>query len=78
MVQAYIFINAASSKASSIYKALKSNPKIKQVHLVTGLHDLIAFIEAEDVNKLVRIITDEVQAVDGITKTVTCLAVGTE
>ncbi|OGF58833.1 MAG: hypothetical protein A2Y62_10145 [Candidatus Fischerbacteria bacterium RBG_13_37_8] len=75
MVQAYVFINAASSKANSIFKALKDNPKVKYAHVVTGLHDLIVFVEAEDVNKLVRVITEEIQAVDGITKTVTCLAV---
>jgi DNA-binding Lrp family transcriptional regulator len=78
MVQAYVFINAASSKANSIFKALKNNPKVKQVHIVTGLHDLIAFIEAEDVTKLVKAITDDIQSIDGITKTVTCLAVATE
>lgn len=78
MIQAYVFINAASSKAHSIYKALKGSTKVKHVHVVTGLHDLIAFVEAEDVNKLVKVITDEIQGVEGITKTVTCLAVGME
>ncbi len=75
MVEAYVFINAASSKANSIFNALKSNPKVKQAHIVTGLHDLIAFVQADDVNKLVKLITEEIQSIEGVTKTVTCLAV---
>ena len=48
---------------------------MKKAHLVTGLHDAIAFIQGKSVKDLAKNITNGIHKVPGITKTVTCVVV---
>jgi DNA-binding Lrp family transcriptional regulator len=42
---------------------------------ITGEYDVIAVCEADDVNSIGQMIVDKIQKIDGVFKTVTCLAV---
>jgi DNA-binding Lrp family transcriptional regulator len=42
---------------------------------ITGEYDVIAVCEAPDVNSIGSLIVDKIQKIDGVFKTVTCLAV---
>ncbi len=71
---AYLLINVQSGKELDVYKALKQDNTVKNVHIVTGLHDLICYIEAEQYEDLRDEIIDSIRHVEGITRTVTCIA----
>lgn len=75
MVQAYIFVNVKAGSAEAVIKKLRKKKFVKSAHLVTGLHDAVAFIEGKNVKDLARNITAGVHKVPGITKTVTCVVV---
>lgn len=75
MVQAYVFINIQAGKARDVVGKLRRKKFIKKVHLVTGLHDAIAFIEGKNIKALANNITEGIHKVTGITKTVTCIIV---
>jgi len=75
MVQAYVLINVQAGKAKDVIKKLRSKKFVKEAHLLTGLHDAIAFIEAKSVKTLADSITETIHKVKGITKTVTCIVV---
>jgi len=75
MVQAYVFINVQAGTAKDVVRKLRRKKFVKTVHLVTGLHDAIAFIEGKNLKVLADNITDGIHKVKGITKTVTCVVV---
>ena len=54
---------------------LKQIKGVSSVDTVTGPYDIIAVIGAENLNDIGDIITGEIHALDGISRTVTCLAV---
>ncbi len=75
MIQAYILINVQAGKAKDVIHKLRRKKFVKRAHLLTGLHDAIAFIEGKSVKALADSITEGVHKVKGITKTVTCIVV---
>ena len=75
MTGAYLLINTASGKDVSALKALKKINGVSQVHLCTGLHDIICYIEEKNLKAMGKILIEKVRGIDGITKTVTCIAV---
>ncbi|OQX50895.1 MAG: hypothetical protein B5M53_11675 [Candidatus Cloacimonas sp. 4484_209] len=75
MVQAYILINVQAGKAKDVIAKLRRKKYVKQAHLLTGLHDAIAFVEGKTVKVLADNITEGIHKVKGITRTVTCVVV---
>jgi len=78
-VHGYVLIEAEVGRARSISEAfqrLKSpDAEIVAVDTVTGPYDVIVQLEAEDLDRLGRCITETMQRVDGVQRTTTCLAV---
>lgn len=74
-VGAYVFINVKSGNGMNAVEDIRKVNGVKQAHLVTGLHDVIAYIEAGDVNELGKVIVTQLQKVPGVDRTVTCLTV---
>lgn len=75
MVAAYEFINCDAGKAEIVLKALKKIKGLKQAHVVTGLHDIIAYVEAPTVKELTKLIISKIQGTKGVSRTLTCIVV---
>ena len=77
--RAYILIEAAVGKAKPVAEGISgasfANARIVTVDAVTGPYDVIAVLEAEDLDHLGTAITDGIQQVDGVQRTTTCLVV---
>lgn len=52
MITAYIFIQFGSKDPVEVITAIRKVEGVKQAHVVTGPADIIAFIEAENMEKL--------------------------
>lgn len=76
MVQAYVFIQAAMGKPSAVAEALRQLPEVKSAVVVTGPYDVIALVEAEDLPALGRVITEKIQTIEGVERTLTSLVTG--
>jgi DNA-binding Lrp family transcriptional regulator len=74
-VRAYVLINASAGKAIDVARSLQGVTGIQHADAITGEYDVIAQVEAPDVAGIGTIIVDKIQKVDGVFKTVTCLAV---
>jgi DNA-binding Lrp family transcriptional regulator len=78
-VHGYVLIEAEVGKARAISDALarfkSPDAEIVAVDTVTGPFDVIVQLEAEDLDKLGRCITEGMQRVEGVQRTTTCLAV---
>jgi len=73
--KAFVLIETAGGKTKPVITSLKKMQGIKSVDTVTGPYDVIAIVEAADLNEVGDIITGKIHTVDGISRTVTCLVV---
>jgi len=72
VVQAYILIQTEVGKAATVVETVRSIPGVEEADDVTGPYDVIVKASAEDVDQLGKLVVARVQAVDGITRTLTC------
>ncbi len=73
--KAFVLIETAVGKTKEVVSVLNKMAGLKTVDTVTGPYDIIAVIEADDLNDIGDLITDKIHIIDGIARTVTCLAV---
>ncbi|MBU0573380.1 MAG: Lrp/AsnC ligand binding domain-containing protein [Candidatus Margulisiibacteriota bacterium] len=72
---AYILIEAMPGKAIELYNLGKSLPGVREIHMVTGPYDLIAFVEADDLKAMGEMIVKKIQATGFVARTLTCITV---
>ena len=73
--KAFLLIETAVGKTKEVVSILKKMEGLKSVDTVTGPYDIIAVLEAEDLNKIGDLITDKIHTIEGISRTIACLAV---
>ena len=74
--KAFVLIETAVGKTKGIVSSLKDVDGVSSVDVVTGPYDIIAIIEAPDLGAVGDAVTGSVHTIEGIVRTVTCLAVG--
>ena len=72
VVQAYILIQTDVGKAADVARAIAQVKGVTLAEDVTGPYDVIVRAEAASVDELGQLVVARVQAVPGITRTVTC------
>ena len=72
MVTAYILIQTEVGKAAQVARDIVGIPGVQQAEDVTGPYDVIVRAQARNLDELGRLVVARVQAVDGITRTLTC------
>ena len=75
MIAAYVLIQAGVGKAAIVAAALRDVPGVSETASVAGPYDVIARAEARDIDELGRLVASRVQALDGVTRTLTCTVV---
>jgi len=75
-VQAYILIQTDVGKASAVSAAISAIPGVTLAEGITGPYDVIMRAEAPTMEDFGRLILSKVQAVPGITRTLTCPVTG--
>jgi DNA-binding Lrp family transcriptional regulator len=71
-VQVYILIQTEIGKASSVAKTISQIAGVTLAEGVTGPYDVIMRAESPTMEELGRSILAKVQAIPGITRTLTC------
>ena len=71
-VNAYILIQTEVGKAASVAREIAALPGVTNAEDVTGPYDVIVRAEAETMDELGKLVVANVQAVGGITRTLTC------
>ena len=72
MVHAYILVQTEVGKAAEVAATITKIPGVTTAEDVTGPYDVIVRAEAENVDDLGRLVVAQIQAVDWITRTLTC------
>ena len=71
-MNAYILIQTEVGKAASVASEVRSIGGVTDAEDVTGPYDVIVRAEAKTVDDLGKLVVARIQAVDGITRTLTC------
>jgi DNA-binding Lrp family transcriptional regulator len=71
-VNAYILIQTEVGKAADVAREIGELDGVTNAEDVTGPYDVIVRAEAETVDELGKLVVARVQAVAGITRTLTC------
>ena len=74
-VSAYVLIQAEVGKSVQVAQQLAGIDGIVSAENVTGPYDVIVRAEAESVDDLGRMVVNQMQLIDGITRTTTCQVV---
>ena len=72
MVTAYILIQTEVGKAANVAEEIVKIEGVQQAEDVTGPYDVIVRAEARNIDELGKLVVARVQAVEGITRTLTC------
>ena len=70
-VRAYVLIQTAVS-AGHVAREIRSIEGVEAADDVSGPYDVIVRTAAPDMDKLGKLVVSKIQAVDGITRTLTC------
>jgi DNA-binding Lrp family transcriptional regulator len=72
MVEAYVLIQAQVGSAAEVADAVGKIPGVRFADVVTGPYDVVLRADAADIDGLGELIVATVQAVVGVTRTLTC------
>jgi DNA-binding Lrp family transcriptional regulator len=72
VVHAYILVQTEVGRAAAVAEEVGEISGVLSAEDVTGPYDVIVRAQADDVDSLGRLVVAKVQAVQGITRTLTC------
>lgn len=72
MVKAYVLIQTEVGKAALVAEAVREIHGVDSADDVTGPYDVVVKASAEDVDSLGKLVVAKIQAIEGITRTLTC------
>ena len=72
--RAYILIETEVGQAKPVLAALRAMANVLEADIITGDYDLIVLAEADDMVALVDLVTAQVQNINGVKRTITCVA----
>jgi DNA-binding Lrp family transcriptional regulator len=72
VIQAYILIQTEVGKAAQVAKEIAAISGVTQAEDVAGPYDVIVHADARNVDDLGKLVVAKIQAVEGITRTLTC------
>jgi DNA-binding Lrp family transcriptional regulator len=72
VLSAYVLVQTEVGKVAHVAQALNDLDGVELAEDITGPYDVIARIQAPGLDQLGRLVVFRIQAVDGVTRTLTC------
>jgi DNA-binding Lrp family transcriptional regulator len=72
-IGAYVLLKIAPGKSRSITEEISRIEGVKTAHPVTGMFDIIAYVEASDINSLTGTVRGRIQTIQGVMRTHTAI-----
>lgn len=74
MIKAYILIEMMAGHSRDLVRVLIERNLVTEVDRVTGPYDVVAVIEAGDLNEISEIVASEIHTLPGVVRTNTCVS----
>ena len=71
-MEAYVLLQTEQGRMAEIAQSLAQLPAVSEANVVTGPYDVIARVQADDMDAIGQLVVAEVQNVGGVTRTLTC------
>jgi DNA-binding Lrp family transcriptional regulator len=75
MARVYMLANALAGKERFIRDSLRGTKGVVSADIITGGYDLVAVLEAKDINEIFNKILKELRKIKGLSRTETFVAV---
>jgi DNA-binding Lrp family transcriptional regulator len=75
MPSAFVLINTEIGYENEILKELKKIKTVKEAHVIYGVYDIIARVEAESMDKLKEAISWNIRRLDKVKSTLTMIVI---
>ena len=72
---AFVLINTEMGSETEVLESLKKMGNVKEAYLVYGVYDIVARVEAENMDQLKEIITWKMRRLNKVRSTLTMMAV---
>ena len=72
-ISAYILIEVEPGKVKDVATQLTRLSGVENACVVTGPYDVIGYIRQKNIEELGEMITNNIQTIPGVRKTITCL-----
>lgn len=69
MLEAYVMIQTGAGTAQTSLSAIRGIKGVSRANIVAGEFDIIANIEAESPHDLLRLVTEDIQTLEGVGRT---------
>jgi DNA-binding Lrp family transcriptional regulator len=73
--KAFVLIETVVGRNKEVVTALQKLKGVTSVNAVTGPYDVIVIIEGDNLNDIGDLVTAKIHPIEGISRTVTCLAI---
>ena len=73
MLSAYVLIETEVGRVAHVAQALTKLDGVQLAEDLAGPYDVIARLQAPSLNELGRLVVAQIQVLDGVTRTVTCM-----
>ena len=74
-MKAYVLINVRPGGVREVVRDLHRVEGVLEANMTFGPYDVVAIVQASDINHLGNILAVNIQAISGVIETLTCLAV---
>jgi DNA-binding Lrp family transcriptional regulator len=75
VVKAFVLVQAQLGRSRSVARAVEKVKGVKMVFAVTGVYDVIAYLEMRDMTTLSELVIKKIQSVKGVERTHTAIVV---
>jgi len=72
-IGAYVLLKIAPGRSRAVTQEISKLEGVVTAHPVTGMFDIIAYVEASDINSLTGIVRSQIQTVEGVRRTHTAI-----
>jgi DNA-binding Lrp family transcriptional regulator len=73
MLSAYVLIESELGKVAHVARAMRDLDGVQLAEDLAGPYDVIARVQASSLDELGKLIVFRIQALDGVTRTLTCM-----
>lgn len=72
-IQAYVFIRVLKGNANAVLRGVSRIKGVKSARIVTGRYDVVAFVEAESLEEIGKLVASKIHRVRGVLSTETAV-----
>jgi DNA-binding Lrp family transcriptional regulator len=69
MVHAFIMVKTSAGESERLVESVREAASVQEAHIVAGAWDIIAEVDADEVYKVLKVASSEVQKLQGVTDT---------